>query len=127
LCLILYIIFFFINLTFSCRHVLPGRLFKEILSSNKTSTHHFQPDYLQQTLDHSNEQVINNEDTVIDLLMGEHHGVDLFDQSSYMSDMSENLSEIGDPLHDDSLLMDLFYKSQVRYSKTQVTQTTRHQ
>lgn len=53
----------------------------------------------------------HGDDKMIDLLMGEQH--DYMDNISIMSDISQELSEIGDPLHDESLLMDLFYKSQV--------------
>ncbi|XP_031563486.1 C2 domain-containing protein 3-like [Actinia tenebrosa] len=95
-------------------HVLPGSLFQEILSSNKTGIHRGQPDaVIHPVLDHSDGQVVGDDNTVVDLLMGDRHqGVDLIEHSSYLSDLSEDMSELGDPLHDDSLLMDLFYKQQ---------------
>lgn len=89
------------------RHVLPGRLFKEILHKDKKTSQRF--DLMPKAL--SPDKVLDGEDKVIDLLMGDQQ--DFMDNMSILSDVSQEFSELGDPIYDESLLKDLFYKSQV--------------
>jgi len=93
-------------------HVLPGRLLKDFLHKDKRSQHNIGYELLHKTPSPERAVDDHSDDRMIDLLMGEQH--DYMDNISMMSDISQELSEIGDPLHDESLLMDLFYKSQVR-------------
>lgn len=85
-----------------CRNTPPGKLFKAILTSDEPG------------LDESAviESVFLHNNKAVDLVLGEEE-MHYLEESPDSSPESSIVSEPGDPLHDDTLLKDLFYTTPV--------------
>ncbi|XP_048589193.1 C2 domain-containing protein 3 isoform X3 [Nematostella vectensis] len=90
-------------------HILPGQLFKEILSKPKTKQHAV---CLDDTLDQTDDHTLGTDDKAFNLLMGSQHPVYIDSSLSDVSDHSGDISDFEHPIYDESLLKDLFYTAE---------------
>ena len=95
-----------------CRNTHPGKLFEAILTSSDVDSKADVPDLAENSLI---ESVFLHNKKALDLVLGEEH-VHYLEESSFSSPDGSVASEPGDPLYNESLLKDLFYKTTVSCS-----------